>query len=220
MTPPRAVQGRTAGGDRLDEDESLVALRWTMADPDGITGDIRSREDDYFRKKDRELVERLRAAAAAKDARQALETTSGIHDPALLQELEALGFTPETVTLLPLMPIIQVAWAEGGITDDERSLIEKFARERGVQAGSAADRELATWLRQRPSDAVFSSAARLIRAMLDTPDTAQSALRLDDLIHHCEEIAAASGGVLGFGKTSAEERALLNQITAALKSRS
>ena len=189
-----------------------------MTEHDGITGDIRSREEEYFRRKDRELVEKLRKAAAENDARQALERTSGIHDPAMLQELQALGFTPETVSLLPLIPIVQVAWAEGGVTEEERSLIVRFARERGIQAGSAADRELSEWLKHRPSDDVFARAARLIRAMLDTPDGSQANLRIDDLIHHCEEIAAASGGVLGFRKISPEERALLGQIADALKS--
>ena len=65
-----------------------------MADNDGITGDIRSREEEYSRRKDRELVERLRRTAEADEARRALEATSGIHDAAALQELAALGFTP------------------------------------------------------------------------------------------------------------------------------
>ena len=46
----------------------------------------------------------------------------------MLQELEALGFTPDTVSLLPLVPIVQVAWAEAGVSDDERKLIVQFAR--------------------------------------------------------------------------------------------
>jgi len=191
-----------------------------MTDPQGITDDIRSREEEYFRRKDRELVEKLRKSSAERDARQALETSSGIHDPALVEELQALGFTPETISLLPFVPIVQVAWAEGGVTPDERSLIEKFARERGIAPGSAADQELATWLRHRPADEVFARAGRLIRAMLETPDSvAGPGLRLDDLIHHCEQIAAASGGVLGFRKISTDERTLLDQIAAALKSK-
>ena len=187
-----------------------------MTEHDGITSDLRSREEDYFRRKDRELVEKLRQAAADNEARHALEKTSGIHDQALLQELQALGFTPETVSLLPLIPIVQVAWAEGGVTDEERSLIVQFARQRGIHAGSAADRELSAWLQHRPSDEVFAKAGRLIRAMLDAPHRAGA--DIDDLIKHCEEIAAASGGVLGFRKISAEERALLGRIEAALKS--
>ena len=190
-----------------------------MSDNDGITGDIRSREEEYFRRKDRELVERLRREAEANQARQALEATSGIQDPAVLQELAALGFTPDTVDLLPLVPIVQMAWAEGGVSDDERTLIEQFARERGIQSGSVADQQLSLWLRERPAEDVFSRATRLIRALLDHPDGHGHTLTLEDLIHRCEEIAAASGGILGFGKISGEERTLLGRIQSALKER-
>lgn len=38
---------------------------------------------------------------------------TGLTDPELLQALETVGFTPETVVLLPLMPDVQMAWAEG-----------------------------------------------------------------------------------------------------------
>jgi tellurite resistance protein len=190
-----------------------------MTEHDGITSDVRSREDEYFRRKDRELVERMRQEAAAQQARQDLEKQSGIHDPALLQELEALGFTPDTVSLLPLVPIVQVAWAEGGVSEDERRLILQLARQRGVEPGSAADQKLAAWLKTQPAEVVFERATRLIRAMLDDQSGERKNLKVEDLIHHCEEIAAASGGVLGFRKISAEERALLGQIEAALKSK-
>jgi hypothetical protein len=137
----------------------------------------------------------------------------------LLQELEALGFTPETVSLLPLVPIVEVAWAEGGISDEERRLIGQFARERGIAPGTPADEKLAAWLRTQPSEEVFARARRLIRAMLDDRSAPGADPRIDELIRHCEEIAAASGGVLGFRKISSEERALLQQIEAALKSK-
>ncbi len=190
-----------------------------MAGNDEFTADARAREDEYFRRKDRELIEKMRKAAEADQARQELEAASGLRDPELLQELQALGFMPDTVILLPLVPIVQVAWAEGSVTDAERALIVKFARERGVAPGSPADVELAAWLGERPSDDVFTRATRLIRAMLDQPAAPGPRLEIDDLMRHCEEIAAASGGVLGFRKVSSEERALLAQIEAALKSR-
>src|SRR5918996_6130205 len=69
-----------------------------MTENEGITNDIRAREEEYFRRKDRELVERMRQAEVEKQVRQELESRSGIHDPAMLQELEALGFTPDTVS--------------------------------------------------------------------------------------------------------------------------
>jgi hypothetical protein len=190
-----------------------------MSDKDGITGDVRSREEEYFRRKDRELVEKLRKASESSAARAALEASSGIHDPAMLQELEALGFTPDTVSLLPIVPIVQVAWAEGGVSDSERALILQFARERGVEAGSAADQQLEHWLAERPSEEVFVRATRLIRAMLEHPAEHGKPLSIDDLVHRCEEIASASGGILGFGRISGEERALLGRIQSALKER-
>ena len=188
-------------------------------DNDGLTGDLRAREDDYFRRKDQELIEKMRRAAAETQARQELQASSGLQDPELLQELQALGFTPDTVPLLPLIPVVQVAWAEGHVSDAERELILRIARERGIEPGTAAGDRLAAWLSTRPSDDVFARATRLVRAMLESPAGDQAALRADDLLRQCEEIAAASGGLLGFGKVSAQERAILKDLEAALKAR-
>ena len=178
----------------------------------------RGLEEDYFRKRDRELIEMMRKASAAEDVRRGLETKTGLHDPALLKELEELGFTPETVVLLPLVPLVQMAWAEGGVSDAERKLIVQLARTRGIVEGSAADRQLSSWLSSRPSADVFTRASRLIRAMLDTP-AAEQGLSADELVKYCENIAAASGGILGINRISAEERALLNKIARDLKTK-
>ena len=63
-----------------------------MADENPLGSRGRSFEDDYFRKKDRELLEKMRQASAAEVARQELSATSGLQDPQMLQELQALGF--------------------------------------------------------------------------------------------------------------------------------
>lgn len=187
-----------------------------MPDNDSIRERGRSLEDDYFRKKDRELVEKMRRAAAAEEARKDLSSKTGLHDPELLQELEALGFTPETVALLPLVPAVQMAWAEGGVTDAERKLLIQLARTRGIMEGGVADRMLADWVERRPSPQVFERAMRLVRAMLAAP-AQDGALTADDLVKYSEDIAAASGGIFGINRISAEERALLASIASQLK---
>lgn len=187
-----------------------------MADhPLGERG--RSLEEEYFRKKDRELIEKMRQASAAEQARRELSRKTGLQDPDVLQELEALGFTPETVVLLPLVPLVQMAWAEGGVSDAERKLILQLARTRGIDEGSGADRQLAAWLSSRPAPQVFTSASRLIRAMLDAPAGGTGALTADDLVKQCEAIAAASGGMFGINRVSSEERALLSTIARDLR---
>jgi hypothetical protein len=177
----------------------------------------RSLEEEYFRKKDRELVEKMRQASAAAQERAELVARTGLNDPQLLEELQALGFTPDTVALLPLVPVVQVAWAEGGVTPAERTLIVKLARARGIAEGSTADVQLAGWLNRRPPEDVFTRATRLISATLATPG--QQQLDVADLVKHCEEIAAASGGIFGINKVSPEERQLLASIASALKGR-
>jgi len=113
---------------------------------------------------------RIRQAAATERARKDLGRKVGLDDPELLQELHDLGFTPETVGLLPLVPIIQMAWAEGGVTKPERELIlpGEEPRRRGGE---------------------------------------------------CRRSPSASGGILGLGRISAEERALLSSIAADLNAR-
>lgn len=188
-----------------------------MADKDIFTERGRSLEEEYFRNRDRALIEKMRQASAAAQARAEMGARTGLSDPQLLEELEALGFTPDTVVLLPLVPLVQVAWAEGGVTDAERKLIVKLARTRGIEEGTAADRLLAEWLDRRPAEHVFADATRLIRAMLEDPK--QGSLRAEDLVKHCESIAAASGGVFGINRVSGEERQLLETLTAALSAR-
>ena len=190
-----------------------------MSNNDGITDDVRKREEEYFRRKDRELIERMRQQTASASARKELEAATGIHDADSLADLEALGFSPQTITLLPLVPVLQVAWAEGGVSTAEREMIVKLARAREVTPGSAADTLLHGWLDQRPSDALFRKAGRLIAAMLDHPEGAELQVTADDLIKYCEQIAHASGGIFGFGSVSAEEKTALRQIADQLKRR-
>jgi hypothetical protein len=189
-----------------------------LPNEDGITGNIRAHEDDYFRKKDLELIENLRLAEAAARQRSVLEQETGLHDPQMLQELAALGFTPETVPLLPLIPVLQVAWAEAGISAAERALIVGLARSRGIAESSPADRQLGLWLDVKPSQETFHKATRLIRAILDAPEHRVD-VSANDLIDYCDKIAHASGGLFGIGAVSPEERATLKEISSVLKAR-
>jgi len=79
-------------------------------------------EEDYFRKKDRELVEKIRRAAALKQTHADIGARTGLADPSAQAELHDLGFTPDTVVLLPLVPVVETAWAEGGVSAAERAL--------------------------------------------------------------------------------------------------
>lgn len=190
-----------------------------MSTHDAFQDRGRALEEEYFRRKDQELVEKLRQKAAAEEAQRALGQSTGVADPELLRELMALGFTPDTVALLPLMPVLQVAWAEGGVTPLERDLIERLATARGIAAGGPADAQLMDWLANKPPEAVFQGASRLIGALMESGSGVVSNLNAADLVALCEQVAHASGGIFGLGKVSIEERALLASIASDLKGR-
>jgi ADP-ribose pyrophosphatase YjhB (NUDIX family) len=191
-----------------------------MANEDQLGGGRgRDLEEDYFRKQDRELIERMRKEAESAAARRSLGEKTGLTDPLLIAELEQLGFTSETVSLLPVIPVVQVAWAEGGVSTKERDMVVRYARGRGIQEGSAADARLTEWLNTRPPDEMFAKATRLIRVMLAAGGEATKDLNTDDLVAYCESIAAASGGVFGIGAVSSEEKAVLAGLAQALRNR-
>lgn len=188
-----------------------------IPDDDALAGKKRKHEEEYFKKQDQELIDRMRRAAATERARQELEERTSLHDPELLKDLESMGFTAETVSLLPLVPLIQVAWAERSVSHAERKQIVALARARGIARGGTADQLLDDWLSRRPSEDMFARATRLIRAMLAAHSGEMHDLSADDLVRYCEGIAAASGGILGVGKVSVEEREALTQIAEQLK---
>jgi hypothetical protein len=190
-----------------------------MAEGDFMGDRRRASEEDYFRKKDRELIEKMRKQAADDQARREMGARIRVNDPVLVQDLQAMGFTPDTVKVLPLVPIVKLAWTEGGITSAERKLLVTLARERGISEGSAADQLLSDWMAHAPTPELFNNAMRLVRAMLAAQAPDADTITADDLLRYCEIIAEASGGVFGIGKVSAEERATLDEIAKELKTR-
>jgi hypothetical protein len=188
-----------------------------VSERDAFADRGRALEEEYFRKREQELIEKLRRRAAAEAELRQLGEQAGVADEEILRDLRDLGYTPETVMLLHLVPLIQMAWAEGGVSDRERELIVEAARARGVEAGSSADQQLAEWLTMRPSEQLFERTLRAIRAFLDARPAEEREASQRELLSLSTAIASASGGVLGFGAVSAEERALLARLSSELE---
>ena len=184
---------------------------------DPLAGRKRTNEEEYFQKKDRELVERMRQRDQAERQLRELGESVGVTDPGVIHELAELGFTTETVKLIPLIPVLEMAWAGGDVTPPERKMVVDLARALGLEKASAADLQLSEWLKRRPEESVFRRAGRLIDALFASG--ARFNLTPDDLLKYCEAIADASGGLFGIGRISADERATLERIASEIKGR-
>ena len=154
-------------------------------------------------------------------ARINLADATGITDARTLDELTALGFTGETARLLPLVPLVEVAWAEGGVTPRERQFIIIAARLRGVSPGDEADKRLTSWLDTRPSNEFFHLALAAVRQMFQFFPPELREVNEWDMLVNCEHVAVASGEVAE-GKPkrniSDEEQRLLDEIADRMRS--
>jgi hypothetical protein len=174
-------------------------------------------EDDYFRRMDAELLEQRKREAEAREEHLEVKRAAGIEDDRVAAELRAAGYNRETIPLLHLVPLIQVAWADGKISQDERRHILEASRLHGVDEGSNAHRQLVSWLDARPDEEFFRRSLRAIRAILHALEPEQRQTRAADLLTLCTKVAAASGGFFGIGrKVSPEEKQRLAEITAEL----
>jgi hypothetical protein len=177
------------------------------------------REDAWFRERDRELIEKLREDARRRAERERLAESTGLEPGhAVLEDLQHLGFGEATVKLLHLIPLVRVAWAEGGVSAEERALIVRAARAHGVDEGSEADRTLAGWLEERPDDAFFGRALSIVKVLISVRSEEEQAHSHESLVALCEELAAVSGGLFGIGSVAAAEKKVIDEVAAELAS--
>jgi hypothetical protein len=170
-------------------------------------------EETYFRKKDEELIARLHERQAREVERQHMAEATGIDNQAMIEELQRIGYTEETISLLSIVPLVEVAWAEGGVADREREMIFDIARSRGIEPGSAAHEQLVQWCALRPSHLFFEDTLHAIGMMLAHLPPEQRERSRENLIAYCNQIAEiVAGGILGRAKISDEERSLIAHI--------
>jgi hypothetical protein len=174
-------------------------------------------EEEYFGKKNQELIEKMRERRAREADRQKMAEIMGINDQEVLEALQDLGYTSETIQLLHIVPLVEVAWAEGGVADREREMIFKIAQSRGIQPGSAAHEVLTHWLEEKPTGRFFENTLRAIGVVLALLPEEQREASRRDLISYCSQIASVvASGILGRGGITDEERALIAHIATEI----
>jgi hypothetical protein len=175
----------------------------------------RAREEAYFHQREQELLEAARKKAEDARHRAAMGDVSGIQAPEVLEMLQHHGYDPDTIRVIPLVPLLGVAWADGSVSDAERQKIRAIARMRGIEVGSAADRRLEEFLLERPEAGVLERSILAIRSILAARPGGDDVG--DDLLALCREVATASGGFLGIGsKVSQAEEALMTELAREL----
>jgi hypothetical protein len=175
-------------------------------------------EDRFFIERDRVLIEKQRELKKLEETRQALAEVSGITNQKVLQRLVDLKVQAETVASLAVVPLVEVAWADGRIDDKEREAIMRASTETGIAKGSPDYDLLDRWLTHRPEPELLEAWKHYIEGLCEmlTPEERES-LRAD-LIDRARRVAEAAGGFLGLtSKVSDAERRMLESLEQAFR---
>jgi hypothetical protein len=134
----------------------------------------------------------------------------------LLQQLHHLGIDRRNLRALPLLPLVEVAWADGRIQDAERGYIEQKAVEHKL---SEEDRlMLGNWFSHQPSLGYTQSAHTALSWLRRHGDPALSPTMLTSVVDDARKVAEAAGGLLGFGRVCRAEREALARLATELDS--
>lgn len=168
----------------------------------------RSLEEAFFREQD----ERLRLGLRAETEGHA---GLGIADRAVFDSLRGLDVTGDEVAALTLIPVVAIAWADGELHDKERQALLQAAEAAGIAPDSPSHQLLESWFRERPDPELFERWKSFIVALcVDMNARAVESLRAE-LLHRARAVAEATGGLLGFGRVSAREREILEELEHA-----
>lgn len=185
-------------------------------DPEILKDRGRSLEDEFFRREDARLKEKLRETAQREGAREGLARASGIKNPAIVERLLALGVRPETVTALSLVPLVEVAWTDGSLDDNERRVILERAGTSGLAPGSTEHALLEEWLRRKPDPKLLTAWTELIKGLCEQLSREEAAALKAGLLERARTVAGSSGGFLGMGsKVSVAEAEMIKRLESS-----
>ena len=183
---------------------------------DDIQENRQSLEDLFFRKEDQKLIVQYRALQKMKETQAALAKVSGIRNDAILKKLVELNIRPETLVSLSLVPLVEIAWADGHVDTREKNAILKAVSQSKKACGSMDHELLERWLKQRPPSQLLEAWMHYMQGLCEQLSREEVAALKDAFIKEARTIADASGGFLRLGgNISKSEGDLLKKLESA-----
>jgi hypothetical protein len=174
-------------------------------------------EAAFFESADPHAYFELRRSEQAAEAR--LANASGITDRALLLRLAGAGVRAETLAALVLIPLVQVAWADGKMDARESKAVLSGAESTGIDPKSPSHRLLRLWLEDRPAPDLMQLWGEFIGALCEQLSDHERQQLRKNLLGRARSVAEAAGALLGLGDpVSREEARVLDQLSRAFES--
>ncbi len=174
--------------------------------------------DQFFKNRDQTLLDQMRKTRRSTEIKAALAEVAGIHDDHVLQKLVELDVNPETVAAIAIVPLVEVAWADGTLDAKEREAVLAAAAAQGIASGSVEHGLLASWLVQRPEPKLLEAWQHFVRGLCRKMAEPERLGLKRDILQRARAVATSSGGFLGVGKISDSEKDILETIESTFAS--
>lgn len=171
--------------------------------------------EQFFFKENKKLEEKYRAMQQMKKTKEALAAVSGIDDDLVLEKFIALDLRPETLASISMVPLIEIAWADGNLDPKEKDAILNAVGKFGWTPDSLNYELLNQWLKKKPTASLLTAWKHYVDALCHKMTNEEVAHFKKEIMAHVTAIAEAAGGFLGIGKISAEERNMISQLENA-----
>ena len=146
-----------------------------------------------------------------------LALASGISDEGMLRILLDLDIETSVLTAISLVPLVEVAWADGKMDPEERDAILEASADQGIAPDSSAHALLASWLEHLPRPELFEAWRSYIEAVFEPLTPGERDELRTGLVERARRVAEAAGGILGVGAISGAERLVLARLDEVLR---
>jgi len=177
----------------------------------------RAFEEEYFKKKDAQLVDRLKTVFHRRLDKEGIRKATGITSERVLDSLVQLSLSGEMMAAFKLYPLVEVAWADNVVDAHEIRAVLDAAHDHGIVRGSAAHTLLETALKDRPNEDARKAWYMYAEELRKTLSPQELATFRQDLLDYARRVAKASGGIFNMVfQVSHNEHRVLKAIEKAL----
>ncbi len=175
-------------------------------------------EDLFFFKQDQALVEKKRQIKKIERNLKTLSGISGITDEGILRKLTELDIQVEVLATLSVIPLVEVAWADGRFDEDELMAILGGAEEHKFFEGQHNRSLFEHWLRNQPPSGMVDSWVFYMQGLCQLLTEKERRALKTDLLQRIRRVWETGGGKPGKkAKVSRRKEAVFHKLEKAFE---
>jgi len=177
----------------------------------------RSFEAEYFSRKEAHLVNKLKEIFEKKVDKESIRKRTGIKNERLLDALVSLNLSGDLLAAFNLLPLVEVAWADGAVDEREVRALMTALEQQGVLAGTAAHSRMEFAIKHGPDPEAKKLWYAYAEELKNTLSARELAEFRQDILDTARTVANVSGGLLNIAFTvSPNEQRVLDAVEKAL----